>query len=195
MSAASPHKRILTEKEFGRLFAERRTPFIRVAASYVHDTTAAEDLVNESFMRLWERRDEIRTDNFEAYLFQIVVRKCLDHLKSEKTQKLIRENMHRSGCRMLLHEINSLESCDPRKIYEQDVERLLWHTVEHSMSDLTRRVFLASRMQDKTYQEIADELGIPVRQVTAEIQSALQLLRHALKDYLPFLVLLMLLDK
>lgn len=53
----------------------------------------------------------------------------------------------------------------------------------------TREIFLASRVEHLTYAEIAERFGISVRRVTSEIQSALQLLRRALKDFLPLCLL------
>ncbi len=188
MTERKAYKRALSEEEFGRLFAECRTPFVRIANSYVHDRAVAEDLVNDSFVRLWEKRSEILTDSFESYVFHTVVRKCLDHLKSEKTQSQIRQHIGQSRYRMLAYEINSLESSDPGRLYESEVERLIQEAVDR-MPARTREIFLAHRMENKTYQEIAETYGIPVRRVSAEIQSALRFLRHALKDYLPAVLL------
>ena len=186
-----PHKRVLGEEEFGRLFNKCRIPFTTVANSYVHDAAVAEDLVNDSFVRLWEKRNEIHTDNFEAYLFQILVHKCLDYLKSEQTQTKIRQNIHDTSYRMLTYEINSLESCDPGRLYASEVETLFRECIDH-MPSITREVFLANRFRNMTYQEIAEERGMSVRQVTSEMQTALQLLRRTLKDYLPLALMLLL---
>lgn len=184
-------KRVLGEEEFGRLFHKCRGLFVTVANSYVHDKPIAEDLVNDSFVRLWEKRGEIHTDNFEAYLFQILVHKCLDYLKSEQTQTKIRQNIHDTSYRMLTYEINSLESCDPGRLYASEVETLFRECIDH-MPSITREVFLANRFRNMTYQEIAEERGMSVRQVTSEMQTALQLLRRTLKDYLPLALLLLL---
>lgn len=186
-----PHKRVLGEEEFGRLFNKCRIPFTTVANSYVHDAAVAEDLVNDSFVRLWEKRNEILTENFEAYLFQIVIRKCLDFLRSEQTQTKIRQDIHHANSRILMHEINSLESCDPGRLYASEVETLFRECIDH-MPSITREVFLANRFRNMTYQEIAEERSMSVRQVTSEMQTALQLLRRTLKDYLPLALMLLL---
>ena len=191
MSGKQTHKRMLSEEEFGRLFHKCRGLFVTVANSYVHDRSIAEDLVNDSFVRLWEKRSEILTENFEAYLFQILVRKCLDYLRSEQTQTKIRQNIHDSSYRMLTYEINSLESCDPGRLYASEVETLFRECIDR-MPGTTREVFLANRFRNMTYQEIAEERGMSVRQVTSEMQSALHLLRLSLKDYLPLALLLLL---
>ena len=186
-----PHKRVLGEEEFGRLFNKCRIPFTTVANSYVHDAAVAEDLVNDSFVRLWEKRNEILTENFEAYLFQIVIRKCLDFLRSEQTQTKIRQDIHHATSRLLMHELNSLESCAPGRLYASEVAALFRDCMDR-MPDITREVFLANRFGNKTYQEIAEELGLSVRRVTTEMQTALQLLRRTLKDYLPLALMLLL---
>lgn len=186
--ALDSHTRMLSEEEFGRIFARCRPQFVAIADSYLHDTSVAEDIVNDSFIRLWEKRDELLTDNYEGYLFQIVIRKCLDYLRSLRTQQLVRQDMHDAGNRMLSYEINSLESCDPNLLFAQEIETLFRQCVDR-MPALTREVFLANRFRNKTYQEIADETGLTYRKVTSEMQAALQFLRRSLKDYLPVLLL------
>ena len=59
------------------------------------------------------------------------------------------------------------------------------------MSGLSAEIFRMSRLEGKTYKEISEALGIPLRTVTSEIQKALAVLRVSLKDYLPvFLALI-----
>ena len=115
----------------------------------------------------------------------------LDYLRSEQTQTKIRQNIHDTSYRMLTYEINSLESCDPGRLYASEVETLFRECIDR-MPGTTREVFLANRFRNMTYQEIAEERGMSVRQVTSEMQSALHLLRLSLKDYLPLALLLLL---
>ena len=70
---------------------------------------------------------------------------------------------------------------EARNIYAEELSR---------MPELTRAVFLASRDEGLTYQEIALRYGISVRKVTSEIQKALCKLRISLKDYLCLILLL-----
>ena len=185
------HIQMLSETQFERLFIKCRPMYISIANSYVHDTEMAQDLVHDSFVRLWEKREELHTENCEAYMFRIVTNKCLDFLKSEKTQTNIRKNIHNASYRMLLHEINSLESSDPNSLYAREIGGLIKNCID-TMPEMTRRIFLSNRFEDKTYREIAEELGLPTRRVTAEIQKALHTLRSSLKDYLPTILLLLL---
>ena len=63
------------------------------------------------------------------------------------------------------------------------------------MPEPMRSIFVASRFDGKTYQEIADTTGISVRNVKAAIQRALGIMREALKDYLPAWMISLLLSE
>lgn len=177
------NKGILSEKEFSRLFNDSRRMFIRIANSYVHNLHTAEDITDDSFAKLWEKREEITTENYQAYLFRIIINKCLNHLKACQTQNSAHAEISDIKSRMILHEINSLKSCDPDALFATEIETLFWQCI-CKMPGITRNVFIASRFRNKTYFEIASDMDLSVRQVTSHIQHALKLLRNALKDYI-----------
>ncbi|MCM1503048.1 MAG: RNA polymerase sigma-70 factor [Bacteroidales bacterium] len=180
----------LTEEKFGLLFKRSRPVFIRIANSYVHDMHVAEDIVDESFVRLWEKRDEIMTENYEAYTFRIIINKCLDYLKLQQIQSAAKQNIGDAVSRMQMYDIISLQSCNPDSLFASEVEELI-HKCIDSMPSVTREIFIANRFNGMTYNEISDKMGIPVRQVTSHIQYALRMLRHELQDYLVMLVFFM----
>ena len=62
------------------------------------------------------------------------------------------------------------------------------------MPKMTRNVFLLSRIRNMTYSEIAAELGISVSHVNFEIRRALNLMRSELKDYLPAVLITLILS-
>ncbi len=86
--------------------------------------------------------------------------------------------------RMVDASIRTLSSLDPEQLFASEVQHLVSDAVTR-MPELARRVFLESRFGGKSYQEIAEQLGIPHRRVHTEMQRALTLLRLSLKDYLP----------
>lgn len=53
-----------------------------------------------------------------------------------------------------------------------------------------RDIFLSSRFENLTYNEIAEKYSITPRKVKREIQHVLEIMRTSLKDYLPLLILL-----
>ena len=60
------------------VYAEYRTYFVRIAVSYVRDRMVAEDLVSDTFLKIWESRTETTPRNLPAYLLTALKRKCLD---------------------------------------------------------------------------------------------------------------------
>lgn len=78
-------------------------------------------------------------------------------------------------------QIKKLFHSEILEIYKREVSR---------MPPLTRQVFLASRQEGLTYQEIAEKLDLTVRRVTTEIQRAQTLLRKPLKDYWAGIIIL-----
>ncbi len=179
----SNDRHTITEEEFGELFRSNRELFIKIANSYVHDYSVAEDITNDSFIRLWEKREDVKTDNYQSYAFKIIINKCLDYLKSQQVRSNARQDMGEIMQRMQVYEIASLRGCNQDRIFESEIEEIFMETVDR-LPDMTREVFTASRFHGKTYGEIASDYGLSVRQVTSHMQYALKVLRLALKDYL-----------
>ena len=59
------------------------------------------------------------------------------------------------------------------------------------MPELTRNVFIAKRFKDMSYKEIASLYTISERKVEFELDKAMKQMRISLKDYLPFLLILL----
>ena len=78
---------ILDLKAFNRLFGEYQQRFIRFAGTYVSDAATAEDIVMESFMAAWEKRDMLSASAFPPYALTIVKNKCLNHLRSQGVRR------------------------------------------------------------------------------------------------------------
>ena len=193
MTEEEKSSRNLTEEEFGRIFSRCRQMFVKIANSYVHDDSAAEDIVNECFIRMWEKRDELKTENYESYAFKSIINRCLDHLKVENNRTRIQKNIYETSSRMQSYEINSLESLNPERLFADEINSIVANCLKR-MPDVTRKVFLASRIDEKTYGEISEIYGIPVRQVTSHIQFALKTLRNSLRDYLPLILAIIMLQ-
>lgn len=176
---------------FGQLYTQWYRRFVVIARRYVRDAVVAEDLVTDSFVAFWENRERLAADvNAPAYLLTTVRNNCLNWLQSRQTHLRIQQQLHSSQYRMVSANIASLEACDPRRLFADEVSQIVRDALS-TMPDLTRIVFESNRFYDKTYADIAREQGISVRRVTSEMQRALAMLRTELKDYLPILLILM----
>lgn len=162
-----------------------------IAFSYVRDRAAAQDIVMDSFVYIWQRRKELANEsNLRGYAYMCVRNRCYSYLRHVS----LRGQLSQTDMRLVQ---SSLESLAKNEIFDKllgDEMHDIFRAELDNMPARTRDIFLASRVENQTYAEIAERFDIPARRVTSEIQTALQILRYALKDYLP-LCLLFLLDK
>lgn len=154
------------------------------AKSYVHDTFAAEDIASEAIISFWETTKKHRINHPLTFLFSIVKNKSIDYLRHELTRREALADMSEVGLREIKTRMETLEACDPEKIYSEDISAIV-HATLNSLPDKTREVFLMSRFQNLTKEEIAEALGITTKTVEYHITKALKSLRITLRDYLP----------
>lgn len=119
-----------------------------------------------------------------------VKNRCLNYLRDNA------KIMHSEGSidpevnlriKSMLSEISVLESSDMGEIFSSEVEGIFRKFLA-DMSELSRNIFISSRFEDLTYEEIAAKYGISPRKVKREIQKSLEILRISLKDYLPLIL-------
>ncbi len=180
--AADIHK--MTSQEFESLFMRNKDRFIMIARSYVRSQTAAEDIVAEAFGKYWECHENIElTGTPEAYIMATVKNRCLNYLRDSMTHLRIEQKMHTDAYKALIAETEFLASEDLGFLFESDVEKIFKDCLS-SMSGLTREIFMASRFDGLTYNEIAEKYGITPRKVKRDISAVLEKMRRSLKDYL-----------
>lgn len=174
-----------SDDDFGRLYDEFRPRFIEFARGYVKDRLTAEDLVTDSFLYFWENRGRIDPScNVAAYVFTTLRHKCLNHLRARLVRLRAQSEIEQLEKRVLNENIRSLERCDPQQLFEGEIERIVRESLAE-MPELTRGVFTEQRFRGRSYREVAELFGITERRVGTELEKALGLLRHALRDYLP----------
>lgn len=161
------------------------------AKEYVISDEEAENIVQDVFTELWEKREMLTMPvNLIAYLFTTIKNKCLNHLRHkaviQETTTLIQEEYAIS----LRMNLNSLEAFDENLFSEQDVEKIISRALD-SLSDKCREVFIMSKLQGKKQKQIAEELNISVNTVETQMGIAYKKLRVELKDYMPLLLFLL----
>ena len=187
--------RTLTLDEFNRIYSEYKPRFTVIAHSYVRNIEQAKDIVSDSFLYVWENRDRIsfETRSVQAYILITVKHKCLNALLEQQNKEKIHRHIYHKTSRE--EQINLLKDDElTLRLFSREIQEIFQKELS-KLPELTARVFVASRLEDQTYQEIAARYGIAVRQVTREMQRALASLRVSLKDYLPVLLLLVQMTK
>lgn len=171
----------MTAQEFEQLFTQWYAPLCRVAFRRVRDKDVAEDLVQEVFVKVWNRRDFLPHDvEAKPYLYRSVLNATLDHLETRK-KEILPEPEEWLG-------LEALEHADHPILY-QEAEAAVREGVE-SLPPACKDVFMLSRYEEMTYREIAQVLGISVKTVEAQMSKALKALRQHLLPFLVFFVLI-----
>jgi len=154
------------------------------AKSYVHDQWVAEDIASDALTKLWEIMEKNEIHHPLTFLFSIVKNKAIDHLRHEIVRQEALATMSDVGFRELNTRISTLEACEPERIYSKDIKQIVDETL-NALPEKTREIFMMSRYQDLSKEEISNMLNISPKGVEYHITKALKSLRVSLKDYLP----------
>lgn len=156
------------------------------AKNYVPANEDAENIVQDVFLTLWERKEEIEISfTLTTYLFTLVKNRCLNFLR----HKLIEEEYNSQMKEELGFKLYALEAFDYSYQSEEELQEIIRRALD-TLPERCREVFIKSRIEGLKYKEISDELGISVNTVENQMVTALKKLRVALKDYLPLLLFL-----
>lgn len=136
----------------------------------------AEEIVQDVMLWLWENRTTYQIDtSLNQYLFRAVYHRTMNKIASKQAQNradtLFYEQMQ-----------EMLQDTDYYQI--EELSKRIQEAVK-TLPQSYREAFVMHRFQNKTYKEIAAQLGISHKTVDYRIQQALKLLRIELKDYLP----------
>lgn len=173
-----------------KLFLNRRR-FERFAMLYVHDAAEAQDILMESYAYIWERRDNLDAGvNLEAYMFNVIKHKCLDWLDHQSVRRSAESGMLNDAQWELEMNISTLRAFDPAWLYDAEVLESIRKAVLN-LPETSRRIFVMSRVQNKTYRQIAADLGVSVKTVEFHMSKALRILRSQLGEFFPILLLLL----
>lgn len=167
----------MTSREFEIAFRLLYLPLGMYALRIVGDADVAEDMVQDAFVRAWEyMADGARTvDNFKAFMYRSVRNRCLTHLRYSR-EMLGEEHIPEVG--------------------EEDIDTSvrdarIWKAID-DLPDRCREVFLLSKRDGLTNEDIAAELSLSVKTVKNQMTKAFSRLREALAGghkpfFLPFL--------
>jgi RNA polymerase sigma-70 factor (family 1) len=178
------------KENFDSIYVNNFSRLFLFAKEYVLFDEEAENIVQDIFLMLWEKREALRVDvSLTAYLFTLVKNKCIDFLRHQMVEQMYSENVKHEYNEELNVKLFALESFDHNFSSEEDIETLLRNAID-KLPERCRLIFIKSRIEGKKYKEIAEELNLSVNTVEGQISIALKKLREELKDYLPLLLFL-----
>jgi RNA polymerase sigma-70 factor (ECF subfamily) len=174
---------VITEFTFKKLFSDYYIRLCDYAESFVSDSSIAEDIVQDIFFKLWDKKDDMYIDvSINAYLYRAVHNASIHYLRHKKVSQ-----KHAEYHKIKLQEAELLYystlDTTSKDIQSDELEKLTRDAI-NSFPDKTKEVFLFSREENLKNQEIADRLNLSLKTVEYHISKALVGLKKALKDYL-----------
>ena len=169
---------------FKKLFEGYYNNLCILAKEYVKDDGQAEEIVEELFYNLWEKRKtlDIHT-SVKIYLIRSVQNRCISYLRKLKTELKVKEDIsieHKNTLKYLPFK----ESQPIVRLFSSELEEKVRKEI-NELPEQCRKIFELSRFEEKSYNEIARELTISVNTVKTQMKIALKKLRDNLKEFLP----------
>jgi RNA polymerase sigma-70 factor (ECF subfamily) len=163
-------------KEFEKFFKEKYRSLCLLACRYVKDMAAAEEIVQDVFVRIWDKRDQIHIKGpVQAYITTSVKNNCLNYLK----HKSIVENYERNEALRVMYDPSETEE----EMHDMELESAVMNAIAE-LPPQRQKIFNLSRSEGLKYQEIADTMGLSIKTIEAQMGKALKQLRVKLKEYI-----------
>ena len=147
---------------------------------YITNSEAVEDLVQESFIKVWEKRSSFFHEAaLKAFLYKTVRNSCLNYLDHQKVER----NYEQQSKADVLSEDYFLNN-----VIEEEVNRIIAETVD-KLPESARLIYLLS-LKGLKNAEIAEDLNISINTVKTQKQRASKFLKENLKDLFTMLLFL-----
>jgi RNA polymerase sigma-70 factor (ECF subfamily) len=160
---------------FGQLVDRYQQRLVRFAARLLGDPDAAQDIAQETFLRLWRSRARCPVESdLNAYLLRIARNLCLDRFRAQRKTEVLDET---TG-------LTTETECGPAaSAQSRALAELVRHAVQ-ALPEPQRVVFILSHYEALSYHEIAQVVGCPIGTVASRKYQAVETLRRRLKPWI-----------
>ncbi|MCD6013649.1 MAG: polymerase sigma-70 factor [Flavipsychrobacter sp.] len=151
------------------------------ACTIIRNEADAEEIVQNVFYKLWEKKEQINIEqSIAGYLYRSVYNECLNYLKHAK----VKENYRGAQIAATKDIDNASDSLIIKEL------RVKIENAIRELPEQCRAIFQMSRFEGLRYREIAGKLGISEKTVENQMGKALKTLRMKLLEYLPVIAIL-----
>jgi RNA polymerase sigma-70 factor (family 1) len=159
----------ISQDEFDRIFVDWYSQIRNYIYYKTGDIQVAEDIVQDAFLKIWERKETIKTATVKSLLFTIANNLFLNRIEHQKVLfKFVEESN--------ITEFSTPADYDlEMKEFDDKLQSAL-----AELDEKNRTVFLMNRIDDLTYKEIALNLGLSQKAVEKRMGKALSFLKEKL---------------
>ena len=121
---------------------------------------AAENIVQDSFVVLWEKREILEEDsNLHALLVQIVKLKVWNYIEKQRRRVLVEKSLYDNAVREMNLKLYTLDSINTTSLYIEDIKKIIEETLTE-LPELTQIIFRMSREEYLSNKEIAQRVNL-----------------------------------
>ncbi|MDX9664858.1 RNA polymerase sigma factor [Pseudomonas sp. P5_152] len=156
----------MSQAHFNHVFLAQRVSLLRTLERMVNNHSTAEDLLQETYLRVTRALSERAIDHLEPFVFQTARNLALDHLRARRIQA--RTMLEDVPLEVVQNVAAPLSSAEDAAHAEQMLERL-----NISLNQLTPRqqqIFILSRLHGHSYLEIAEKLSVSLSTVQKDLK-------------------------
>jgi RNA polymerase sigma-70 factor (ECF subfamily) len=168
--AASKDLHESSEQSFRIAFDTYYEKLCRYAHTIVRDMDEAQDIVQNVFIKIWERKETLATVAIKSYLYKAVHNHCMNQLEARAVRKKYQDK-----------EAVDLSPVQEPEVFPHELEQKIVAVI-NTLPQQCRLIFMMSRYHELKYTEIAATLGISVNTIENQISKALRILRTHLQD-------------
>jgi len=154
------------EQAFEVLFRLYYEPLVNYSLKYTKDTDLSQGLIQDLFVRLWEKRKQLPSQSPASYLYQSAKNACLNYLRHQKVRDTYAE-----------HELHNEQFEETQLLEDHEILSQVYKSI-NKLPEQCRRIFIMSRMHGLRHKEIAEDLGIAVKTVKNQVGKALKILQN-----------------
>lgn len=166
------------EQAFKEIYKRYWSKLFIYAFNIIKNNDSCEDIVQVIFTDLWIRRKKLEIENLSAYLYKSTRFQIANHLRNKKPNI-----PHEEAFSQFLSDYTPADELEFKNL-DHKLRSLI-----DNLPEQRKKIFLSSREENLTNQEIADKYGISVQTVKNQISSALKYLRNYIKIFFLFFTL------
>ncbi len=156
---------LISKKQFSEYYHSYYRPLCLHALHFMGDADEAEDVVQETFVNLWDKREQLETiKSVKAYLYTAVRNNCLTRIRDAKPTT----SLDKLSGEELLTENEQMERAE--------MEARIWRMIDE-LPERRREIFLMAKRDGMRYKDIAGQTGLTVKTVENHVLRAMQSLR------------------
>lgn len=172
---------------FGVLFSEYYSPLCLYAMRFTKDKASAEEIVHETFVKLWEHRSNLDiNESVAGYLYKSVQNNALNYLKKEQIKNKYSE-AYAEQLRNAEEYFTVTQESGLSVVLAKELESKILEAID-SLPEQCKEIFKLSRFAGLKNQEIAHKKKVTLNTVQKQISIALEKLRKSLDTYLPKII-------